>query len=104
LTINNTGHIIAAAYNPSSDNLLSEDLDAVISLGNGVSIAGDFNAKHPLWNCARVDRQGVSLISYAQNPDIHILYTDSDTHYPTNGYTPSTLDIVLAQNIAQGTE
>jgi hypothetical protein len=98
LTINQIPHIIAAAYNSPSDDLLSTDLDAVFGLGNAVIIAGDFNAKHPLWNCARVDRQGASLISYAQNTDIHILYPDSDTHYPTNGRSPSTLDIILAQN------
>jgi Reverse transcriptase (RNA-dependent DNA polymerase)/Endonuclease-reverse transcriptase len=98
LIINNTRHIIASAYNPPQKRLLSTDLNKIFNMGSSVVVAGDFNAKHPLWNCVNTDRQGTSLIKHIQLTDTILLHPDTHTHFPTNNSQASTLDLVLVRN------
>jgi hypothetical protein len=98
LTINNTHHIVASAYNPPQKRLLASDLNKIFNIGSSVVVAGDFNAKHPLWSCVNTDQQGTTLFKYIQLTDTILLHPDTYTHYPTNNSQPSTLDLVLVKN------
>lgn len=90
--------IITAAYNPPNNQLSVADLDAIFNQGETVWLIGDLNSKHILWNNNTNNVNGNTLKNYIDNNALHIAFTDSPTHYPTNGTTPSTIDILVTKN------
>ncbi|KAJ3616681.1 hypothetical protein MTP99_014375, partial [Tenebrio molitor] len=90
---------IYAAYNKPSSRFTVNDLDAIFNTATKVIVAGDFNSKHPTWNCNRANPNGNMLLNYAYDSDIKINFPDQHTHHPSNNMTPTTIDIILTKNV-----
>ncbi|KAL1130009.1 hypothetical protein AAG570_012952 [Ranatra chinensis] len=59
-------------------------------------VAGDFNAKHTFWNCSGKNPAGTTLYKFIEaNRYVHLSVPTEFTHFPDNGNSPSTLDLVL---------
>ncbi|KAL9707286.1 hypothetical protein quinque_010804 [Culex quinquefasciatus] len=59
----------------------------------------DFNARHRQWNCLKANRAGSILVSRAASSDFFIHAPPAFTYQPPGGRRPSTLDIVLSNNL-----
>jgi hypothetical protein len=97
--LKNNLHIFSIYSRPYPNKLFKPDLDKLCGAANRVLIGGDFNAKHPDWNCARSNPSGTVLKAYADENDIIINFPNQPTHYPDNGITPTTMDLYLAKNV-----
>ncbi|KAH0816595.1 hypothetical protein GEV33_006196 [Tenebrio molitor] len=97
--LKNNLHIFSIYNRPYPNKLFKPDLDKLCGSANKVLIGGDFNAKHPDWNCARSNPSGTVLKAYADENDIIINFPNQPTHYPDNGMTPTTIDLYLAKNV-----
>lgn len=93
------GPTIIGAYNRPNYNYTTHDLDALFNLDRKVILLGDFNAKHDTWNCNRPNINGNTLRTYADDNGLLIKHTDHPTHYPDNGMTPTTIDLVIVKNV-----
>jgi len=73
------------------DNLLDTDLPTIL--------AGDWNAKHPLWNSQRTNAAGLTLLNHMEENDYLIVAPDTPTHHPDQRHhQPDVLDIVILKN------
>ena len=87
---------IAAAYARSSLVPATSDLDDVFADTIPTIAAGDFNARHVLWDrttCAK----GKVIFDYAHGNGVKIITPSSPTHFGQN-HDPTTIDFVLAKN------
>ena len=96
-------HIIAA-YFPGPQrgatwSTFRRDINTLVRRTVPFFVAGDFNARHRQWNCLRANRAGNILVSRAASADFFIHAPSSFTYYPQGGRRPSTLDIVLSNNL-----
>ncbi|KXJ72203.1 hypothetical protein RP20_CCG018649 [Aedes albopictus] len=62
-------------------------------------ITGDLNARHRYWNCAKSNKAGNILFQEAAQTGLNIHFPDSPTFVPSGRGNPSTLDIVLSNNL-----
>lgn len=61
-------------------------------------MAGDLNAKHPLWNSRCANAAGSELYRHVSLSDYSIEATDTPTHFPgTWHHKPDVLDIALVK-------
>jgi len=61
-------------------------------------VAGDLNAKHPLWNSRCVNIASLALYNYIQNIDLTVVAPDSPTFFPAiPGHCSDVLDIALTK-------
>jgi hypothetical protein len=93
------GTHLLAAYNRPSNRLAWRDLHNIFETASRVLVAGDFNCKHPTWNCNRSNPNGTLLKDFADDNDLQIHNTDDPTHYPANGMTPTTIDLIITKNL-----
>lgn len=98
-----TIHIIAA-YFPGEHrgvvwNNFRSDIDNLVRRPEPFFVAGDFNARHRLWNCLRANKAGNILATRSSSSDFFIHAPNSFTYNPHNGRKPSTLDLVLSNNL-----
>lgn len=92
-------HIISA-YNKPNNNFTQQEIHSLLNTNGTVLIIGDLNAKHAHRNCNRSNGNGNTLHSYTINHNANIMYpTLTHTYYPENGYTPSTIDILINKNL-----
>jgi hypothetical protein len=94
------GTHVLAAYNRPSNRLAWRDLHNIFETASRVLVAGDFNCKHPTWNCNRSNPNGTLLKDFADDNDLQIHNTDDPTHYPANGMTPTTIDLIITKNLS----
>lgn len=94
----NDMHIIAA-YNRPSIQYTTKDLDNLSNVSDKVLLVGDLNSKHKAWNCHVNNANGRTLYSYSQKNNCSIVFPDEPTHYPENGGTPTTIDIIINKKI-----
>jgi hypothetical protein len=89
--------LLAAVYRFPVSDWADTDIIELLSLKEKTILAGDFNAKHPVWNSRISNKTGTRLLYLQDNSDFQI----SAPQYPTH-YTPSgigdVLDIVLHKN------
>ena len=72
--------------------LLDSDLPTIV--------AGGLNAKHPSWNSRTSNLYGNSLRRAVEDdPSVLIIGPTEPTHFPTAGYPPDVLDIVIVKAI-----
>ena len=57
------------------------------------------NARHVDWNCADINWSGSTLRALCVNSDYHIRYPDSPTHFSQNLRRPSTIDLIINNNV-----
>ena len=82
-----------------NNSLDTSVLDDLFKSNIKVIVAGDFNARHQIWNCNKSNVNGTSLKNYIKNRDYSLLYPDQHTFYPSNHRNkPSTLDLALIKN------
>lgn len=92
------GQVLVAAYQTPQDLLLEQDLDTLFNLSTSVLIIGDFNSKHPDWNCHQPNTNGNWLRRYLDNRAYVLLPSDTHTRYSDTNCMPSTIDFVLIKN------
>ncbi|KAM0734035.1 putative RNA-directed DNA polymerase from transposon X-element [Formica fusca] len=96
-------HIIAA-YNRPSIQYTTKDLDILLNVSNKVLLVGDLNSRHKAWNCHINNANGRTLYGYSQMNNCSIMFPDEPTHYPENGGTPTTIDIIINKKSRNITE
>lgn len=100
----NSKIIIAAVYNQPRNNFTTNDLELLADLGRKVLIIGDLNARHHTWNNHVTNLNGRTLYNFTLNNNLIVQNTARPTHFPDNGTTPTTIDIILNKNVSNNTE
>lgn len=91
---------IVGVYNRPSNDYTDDCLKNLLSQNNQVLIIGDLNATHTMWNCNRSNQNGQTLYNHLDmTADSFLLHTTSPTHFPTNGMTPTTIDLAISKNL-----
>lgn len=90
---------ITTLYSPPNQQINSADFHYILNKPGRQIIIGDLNAKHTLWHCRTIDRKGLALFNIINNSNSQIISPNEPTHYPTNGNSPSTIDIAVVKNI-----
>ena len=65
------------------------------ALSENCILAGDFNAHHTFWNCARNDPNGIKLYDAIENSNLFVLNHNSLTHVDRYRNKKSNLDLIL---------
>jgi hypothetical protein len=90
--------LLAAVYNSPVRDRCDADIIELLPLRNNTVLAGDLNAKHPVWNSQVSNWSDMILLNLQGNSDFQI----TEPRYPTH-YTPSgngdVLDIVVQRNV-----
>ena len=98
ININNNIYIIAA-YNRPTRNFTPTDIRQLMRVSKKVLLVGDLNARHTSWNCSRNNPNGRTIQHVASADKLNISYPEEHTHFPMNGCSPSTIDIILNKNV-----
>jgi hypothetical protein len=88
--------LFLSTYLPPASTIVPADVNAIFSQNDAVVLGGDLNCKHVAWNCASVNTNGRTVLSYCVNNNININHPDLPTHFPYNSY-PSVLAIALSK-------
>lgn len=88
-------------YNPPQYHLNLQVLELAFNMGDKVIIAGDFNSKHTLWNCANANANGSRLLDLQIDCPFDICFpTNNNTYCPSQAdRLPATLDLTLCKNV-----
>ena len=90
---------IVAAYRQPTVKIGADDIRRLFGNSGRALIVGDLNAQHWSWNCTTANAAGRILYDTVDNDRLNVHFPDTHTHYPLNGRTPSTIDIVINKNI-----
>lgn len=91
---------IVSCYCSPTKRLYRSDLEALLSLGSAVILAGDFNSKNTLWGCNVNNTRGNLLESLQEDLHFEVIAPTSPTFYPANiNHRPDILDIALTKNV-----
>lgn len=93
--------VVISYYNSPRRTLSPEKLHQLMGLARKVLIGGDLNARHADWGCRPGNRNGTILKRYTETNNLTMIHLNEPTHYPDNGSTPSTVDVMLAKNVAR---
>lgn len=99
-----SGAYIISAYNRPSIQYTKNDLDILLNASNKILVVGDLNSRHKAWKCHINNKNGRTLYSYSQTNNCSIIFPEEPTHYPENGGTPTTIDIIVNKNIKNNSE
>lgn len=61
-------------------------------------VFGDFNARNTTWNCTSNNTAENVLFDIQNHRNFYVHHSNSPTHYPYSGATPSTIDIMLSNS------
>lgn len=92
---------IIAAYMSPNKHYQAKDWDLLLGIGDKVIVAGDLNARHPAWNGCPTNTRGRILFIYSLRNECVIIFPDQPTHYPDNGTSATTIDLVVNKNVSQ---
>ncbi|GJQ88011.1 hypothetical protein Trydic_g12935 [Trypoxylus dichotomus] len=95
------GTTLVAFYNSPQKRLLQDELEALFALGRKIVLAGDFNATHAMWGCHRNNANGNTLHRFVNENNVILHDPGEYTHFPHNGTSPNTLDLVITSNVAE---
>lgn len=93
------------AYFPGSRNDTSlrgfrHDMQLLMDLYSKAVIAGDFNARHSYWGCSRANAAGNVMFQKLMGSQAELHFPPSPTHFPHDGGTPSTIDLIVTKGIS----
>lgn len=94
--------LIVSLYNPPGNTLCREGLETVFSNESPVVLLGDFNSKHPAWNCTTTNRNGRVLLDYCIERSVTINPPELPTFVPPREQG-SVLDIALSRGCHMST-
>jgi hypothetical protein len=77
---------------------MDTDINEILSLKDKTILAGDLNAKYPVWNSQISNRSSMSLINLQDNSDFQMLASQYPIHYSPSG-KGDVSDIVLHRNV-----
>jgi hypothetical protein len=77
---------------------MDTDIKELLRLKDKSVLAGDLNAKHPVWNSQISNRTGKRLLNLQDNSDFQISAPQCPTHCTPSG-NGDVLDIVLHRNV-----
>lgn len=98
IKVNNIEILISAIYKPPRQILDPNDLDIITKSSDWIVAAGDFNAKHPIWNSRKINPAGNILSKHLQKNDYAVFAPTTPTYYPFSQYhNPDVLDIALVR-------
>lgn len=87
---------ISAVYKSPNQPLKTDDLNALTNGNHWFIVAGDLNAKHPLWHSRCSNAAGIILYNHAVNDDYTVTAPDTQTLFPgVTSHRPDVLDIAL---------
>lgn len=98
------GTFIIAVYNQPRNQITIADLQTLSNIGNKVLIVGDFNARHTTWKNQNNNYNGRILFNFITSSNLILQHTNSPTHFPANGMTPTFIDLILNKNVRDITE
>ncbi|GIY32940.1 putative RNA-directed DNA polymerase from transposon X-element [Caerostris darwini] len=85
-------HTVLTSYPP----LFTLDLESIMQLGSNITMCGNFNAHHQVWNCSTNIQRDNQLLKFANQIDIDIITPTTATKF---GYiSTSTIDLALIKN------
>jgi hypothetical protein len=98
IPIDNSAILLASVYKTPDRAWCDTDITELSSFRHKSILAGDLNAKHPLWNSAVSNPSGEKLMAIFDLSEFEILAAQYPTHYSParNG---DVLDIVVHRNI-----
>lgn len=101
--LENNTTIYSVYARPVINNLVNKidttELDQLMCSSNKVILIGDFNAKHPSWNCKVSNSSGRTILNYTNTKHYVVLAPDRHTLYLTNSGQPITVDFAITKNI-----
>ena len=96
LNCNSKSTTIVAIYNPPNCTIDSKTLTEILSSNRRVVIAGDYNARHQLWNCLRKNKNGRIIYELVTEKKATLMTPPGPTFLPSNKkQAPSTIDFLL---------
>lgn len=95
---------LVVAYFPGSRNAamlrtFAQDIQLLFDLYPRAVIAGDFNARHNYWGCSRGNSAGDALFHKVMGSQVELYFPPEPTHFPHDGGTPSTIDLVMSKRV-----
>lgn len=95
-----TGKVrIVSFYSPGARTLTYPDLVALTRSNTPTVIAGDFNAKHRVWNFRTINTNGRTLLKNSNDNGYLVLGPTEPTHFSA-GSAPDTIDVAILKNIS----
>ncbi|GBO34688.1 hypothetical protein AVEN_16378-1 [Araneus ventricosus] len=86
-----------SVYNPPNNSCqFTMDFESLIAYNSITFIAGDLNAKHRHWNCARANNLGNQLHNFAIHAKMRIIAPDHSTCYTR--FSESVIDLAITRN------
>lgn len=87
---------LTAIYKSPSSILNTADLDNLLDSDANTILAGDFNAKCPIWHSSCTNRAGNTLLNHMELNNYTIVAPDTPTFFPDiHQHNPDVLDIAL---------
>ena len=95
----NRTYTIVNAYISPQENVSVQQIDSVLSqLSPPYLIAGDFNARSPIWGDTTENRHGKTIERLLTTSDVTILNTGSPTHYHIQTNSESCIDLTFTSS------
>jgi len=87
---------ISAVYKSPNQPMETDDIDALTNGNHWFVLAGDLNAKHPLWHSRCSNAVGNVLYNHALNDDYTVTAPDTPKFFPAVvGHRPDVLNVAL---------
>lgn len=75
------------------------DIQILLNAYSKAVIGTDLNARHTFWGCSSNNGAGDVLFHELMGNTVDVHFSPDPTHYPHDGSTPSTIDIILTNGI-----
>lgn len=90
---------LSAVYKSPATSLLTDDIDLLLNSDVSTLIAGDLNAKNPIWNSNSTNSAGKTLQNHMERHLYTIVSPDSPTHFPDIHYhSPDVFDVAIIKS------
>jgi hypothetical protein len=98
IPIEHTEMLLASVYKSPRRARRDVDITELLNLRTKSILAGDLNAKHPVWNSKVSNPSGLKLLDLFVNCNFKILAPQHPTHFVPNGRGDA-LDIVVNKDV-----
>lgn len=98
VNIDNREIVMTSAYSPKYLQTFRNDINKLTPIHREFIVLGDLNAKNLAWNCTTNNTAGNILVNIQNHRNFYVHHSNTPTHFPHCGSTPSTLDILLSNS------